>query len=37
MSNDPNFFADNRAINVRTLKGVDIENLKLRKADGRSY
>lgn len=36
MSNDPNFFADNRAINVRTLKGVDVEKLKLRKVDGRS-
>ena len=35
-SNDPNFFADNRAVNVRTLKGVDIDKLKLRKVDGRS-
>jgi len=36
MSNDPNFFADNRAINVRTLKDVDFEKLNLRKVDGRS-
>jgi len=36
MSNDPNFFADNRAINVRTLKGVDVDKLSLRKVDGRS-
>jgi hypothetical protein len=35
-STDPNFFAENRAINVRTLKGVDIDNLKLRKVNGRS-
>lgn len=36
MSNDPGFFQDNRAINVRTLQGVDLEKLKLRKADGRN-
>jgi hypothetical protein len=36
MSNDPNYFADNRAINVRTLQGVDLEKLRLRKADGRN-
>lgn len=36
MSNDPAYFQDNRAINVRTLKGVEIEGLKLRKADGRN-
>lgn len=35
-STDPNFFADNRAVNIRTLKGVDIDSLKLRKVDGRS-
>lgn len=35
-SADPNFFSDNRAVNVRTLKGVDIDKLKLRKVDGRS-
>ncbi|KIW34081.1 uncharacterized protein PV07_00881 [Cladophialophora immunda] len=35
-STDPNFFADNRALNVRTLKGVDVEALKLRKVDGRN-
>ncbi|OAL34732.1 hypothetical protein AYO20_05927 [Fonsecaea nubica] len=35
-STDPNFFADNRALNVRTLKGVDVDALKLRKVDGRS-
>lgn len=34
-STDPTFFADNRAVNVRTLKDVDIESLKLRKVDGR--
>jgi len=36
MSNDPNFFADNRAINVRTLKGIDIDRLVLRKVDGKA-
>ncbi|KIW99923.1 uncharacterized protein Z518_10851 [Rhinocladiella mackenziei CBS 650.93] len=35
-STDPNFFADNRAVNVRTLKGIDIDDLKLRKVNGRS-
>jgi hypothetical protein len=35
MSNDPGYFQDNRAINVRTLKGVEIDGLKLRKANGR--
>ena len=35
-STDPNFFADNRALNVRTLKNVDVEALKFRKVDGRS-
>ncbi|RVX67632.1 hypothetical protein B0A52_08161 [Exophiala mesophila] len=34
-SNDPNFFADNRAVNVRILKGVDVDSLKLRKVNGR--
>lgn len=29
-------FANNRAVNVRTLRGVDIESLKLRKLDGRN-
>ncbi|KAI1614895.1 Mss4-like protein [Exophiala viscosa] len=32
-SSDPNFFADNRALNVRTLKKVNIDDLKLRKVD----
>ncbi len=35
-STDPNSFADHRAVNVRTLKDVDVEALKLRKVDGRS-
>lgn len=35
-SGDPKFFADNRALNVRTLKGVDVDNLKLRKVNGRN-
>lgn len=35
-SSDPNFFADNRALNVRTLKDVDVDKLKLRKVDGRN-
>jgi len=35
-STDPKFFADHRAVNVRTLKDVDVEALKLRKVDGRS-
>ncbi|KAJ4538481.1 hypothetical protein HRR83_004712 [Exophiala dermatitidis] len=35
-STDPNFFAHNRAINVRVLKDVDIDKLNLRKVDGRS-
>jgi len=35
-STDPNVFGDNRAVNVRTLKGVNVDNLKLRKVDGRS-
>lgn len=35
-SADPNFFADNRAVNVRTLKDIDIDKLKLRKVDGRN-
>jgi hypothetical protein len=35
-STDPNFFADHRAVNVRTLKDVDVEALKLRKVDGRN-
>ena len=35
-SGDPNFFADNRAINVRTLQGVDLDKLKLRKVNGRA-
>ena len=35
-SNDPAFFQDNRAVNVRTLRNVDIDKLKLRKVDGKS-
>ncbi|KIW60811.1 hypothetical protein PV05_00998 [Exophiala xenobiotica] len=37
-STDPNFFADNRAVNVRTLQNldVDVDSLKLRKVDGRA-
>ena len=35
-STDPNFFADHRAVNVRTLKGLDVDALKLRKVDGKS-
>jgi len=35
-STDPNFFADNRAVNVRTLKGLDVDSLKLRKVNGRA-
>ncbi|RMZ76869.1 hypothetical protein DV738_g4678, partial [Chaetothyriales sp. CBS 135597] len=33
---DPNFFANNRAINVRTLHGVDLNHLKLRKVNGKN-
>lgn len=36
LSNDPNFFQDNRAVNVRTLKNVDVDKLNLRKVDGKS-
>ena len=35
-STDPNFFSANRAVNIRTLKGVDIDSVKLRKVDGRN-
>ena len=35
-STDPNLYADQMAVNVRTLKGLDVGGLKLRKVDGRS-
>ncbi|KAJ9638667.1 hypothetical protein H2204_004143 [Knufia peltigerae] len=37
-STDPNFFADNRAVNVRTLRNLDvpIDQLKIRKVNGRA-
>lgn len=34
-STDPTFYSENRALNVRTLKGVDVESLRLRKVNGR--
>jgi len=34
-STDPTFYSENRAVNVRTLKGVDVDSLTLRKVNGR--
>ncbi|KAK5079512.1 hypothetical protein LTR70_006504 [Exophiala xenobiotica] len=33
--NDPTFFANNRALNVRTFRNVDLTNLHIRPVDGR--
>ncbi|KAI9704799.1 MAG: hypothetical protein M1836_006579 [Candelina mexicana] len=36
-STDPNFFADQTALNVRTFKNVDVDQLQLNKFDGKKF
>ena len=34
---DPNFYADFKAVNVRTFEGVDLKKLRVKEVDGKSF